>query len=130
MNGNSGLIWVLLAIFGVFGLGALFLGKSKTLQTEIEEQDIDILMFDNIVRWFKTKSIEEIIKSNKNYSATVLKGYEAKKYFNKTTDKHIVVASVFDESKGDIVKAKVFKANKIDGKLREMFGDKDLIVLK
>ena len=130
MNGNSGWIWALLVILGIFGVGFLFLGKSKSLLKDIEEQDIDTLMFDDIVRWFKTKTIEEMVKSNKSYAATVLKDQEAKKYFNKSTDKQIVIASVFDKNKGEIIKAKVFKANKIDDKLIEMFGGKDLIILE
>ncbi|MCR5123610.1 MAG: hypothetical protein K6B43_00230 [Treponema sp.] len=98
---------------------------SAALFKSLSPKNVEILEFEEIIKFFKQSEILQILKSNANLMAVAI--------MDKKTDGHIVVACIFDKSKeqvADMQKATAWKAKALSDEVKAAFGDKDMIVLK
>ena len=105
------------------GVGTYFLFKKKTkIEDVIEYESVETLTLELVVSFFKNLDVLKMLKEDKNLLAVAIKDDSAK----------AIVLACFDKEKNEIVydKCKGYKYQKLNDDLIQMFGNKDMIVLK
>ena len=98
-------------------------GKKRPV---IPTKDVDILGLEEILKYFKQPEIISELKTNTNLMAVATK--EIKK-----DGTNYIIACLFDKQSNSITnfeKANAWNAKKLDERLTQTFGDRDMIVLK
>lgn len=116
----SGLIIIIIGIVAFL----IIKGKKKSI---IPTKDVEILELSEILQFFKQPNITSKLKSDSNLLAVAIKEN------GKNGTIHIV-ASLFNKEKEEIVsidkEAVAWNAKKLDDRLVQMFGDRDMVILK
>ena len=102
--------------------GGIFLLFKKRIKESIDYEEIETLTLEIVVSFFKNPDILRMLREDKNLLAVAIKDDSAKG----------IVLACFDKEKNEIVydKYKGYKYQKLNDDLIQMFGNKDMIVLK
>lgn len=88
--------------------------------------EVDLLTMEEIIKSFKRKEVIDILKSDDDLIAVVIKEHEENGYR--------IICTLYDKTEEEIVKdfkfPLIFKAKDINEDLKNAFSDKDMIVLK
>ncbi len=119
---------VVLTIFIIF----------KRKKNEYELLEKEVLMFEDIIIWFKRNDISTLLK-NKNMKAILLKGTEIDKFANLfdnnlrkkfKTHSNILIQSVYNTENNTLVYYRVILTTIISEELIKLFGDKEMLVIQ
>ncbi len=125
---------LVLALVGIIVTGGIaYLVYKNLKQVPIETEKVDKLTMGKIIEWFKGDEVKSEILKKPNLISVVLKGKEIENYmknFEKENQGKLVLVGLLDNSKGELLKAKMFVCSSIDQEILDLFGEKDLLVLK
>lgn len=109
-----------LAIIGAAGY--IMYSKSKSRENAvIPDKTVDKLIFDDVVQYFKSEEVANLLSNNSSYIATVTRKRDG--------DSLLFSLAVFDKSSNKAIKLFIIKANSIDEATASIFGEKDMVVL-
>lgn len=117
----------LLFLVGVWIVYEVFRKKN------FESVNVDKLMTEDVIGWFKRPENVELMKSDNNLICILLKDQEALKNLGcegsqfQSSDK-VCIQAIFNKKNNSIKKARIIKYKELDEIILRQFGDKDMIV--
>ena len=125
--------WIILGVgIAVVGAGAYLLYRSSKA-VSIKTEKVDKLTMSKVLQWFKSDEVKSELLKKPNLISVVLRGEELKKHAKNLKQEGqdtVILVGLFNNAKGEIEKGQLFICNSVDQELIDLFGDKDLIVLK
>lgn len=118
------ILGIIVGVIVVIVVFVLVKGKNKPI---ISTKDVDILGLDEILKFFKQPEIITSLKKNTNLVAVAIRDTDKKGFIH-------ITATLFDSNTNtvaDLEKSAVtWNAKKLDDRLTQTFGDKQMIILQ
>ena len=124
MNNFTYILAGTLLIAGWWYLYKKFSKAPSNIYDSFPKKEVEILTFEEIVKFFKSEEMNIELKNNKDIIAVAINTNENKDGFNS------FFVGTFDKVKNCVKKGVVFDCKDVDEIIKKQFGDKRMIILR